>query len=113
MLADLGAKVYAVGLDADQMNVPSTLDIHPVELNVADEEKVASFFESLDQLDILINGAAASFPNEYDFGEFKKVMDINANAVFHFCTLAHPLLVQSDIASIINISSLNSVLLQT
>lgn len=109
ILAELGAKVYAVGLKADQMDVPTGLDIQPVELNVADETKVESFFESLDQLDILINGAAASFPNEYDFNEFKQVMDINTNAVFHFSILAHPLLAKSEMGSIINISSLNSV----
>lgn len=109
ILAELGAKVYAVGLDAKQMDVPKTLDIQPIELDVIDEKKVESFFESLDQLDILVNGAAASFPNEYNFSEFKKVMDINTNAVFHFCVLARPLLAQSKNATIINISSLNSI----
>lgn len=39
ILANLGAKVYAVGLDADKMEVPTALDIHPVVLNVADEKR--------------------------------------------------------------------------
>lgn len=109
ILAELGAKVYAVGLEANQLDVQKALSIQPIELDVTDERKVESFFETLDQLDILINGAAASLPNEYNLSEFKKVIDINTNALFHFCILAQPLLAQSDIGTIINISSLNSI----
>lgn len=43
ILAELGARVYAVGLKADQMDVSTGLDIQPVELNVADEKKLNPF----------------------------------------------------------------------
>ena len=38
--ADLGAKVYAVGLQADQLEIPAGKDVIAVELDVTDEGKV-------------------------------------------------------------------------
>lgn len=43
ILAELGAKVYAVGLEADQLDVPTALDIQPIELDVSDEKKLNHF----------------------------------------------------------------------
>lgn len=62
-LAKLGAKVYAVGLKADVLEVPAGLNIEVVELDVTDEGAVKKFFSKLDQVDILFNGAGANFEN--------------------------------------------------
>lgn len=108
-LADLGAKVYAVGLKADQLGVPAGLDVTPIELDVTDEPNVEKFINGLDSLDILFNGAGVNLPNQHEIGSFKKSIDINLNSVFHFSTLARPLLAKSDIGSIINVSSMLAI----
>lgn len=108
-LAKLGAKVYAVGLKADALEVPKGLNIEAVELDVTDEGAVKEFFSKLDQVDILFNGAGANFENQYDISTYKKLMDLNANSVFHLSTLAHPLLKKSDIGNIVNVSSMYAI----
>lgn len=108
-LADLGAKVYAVGLKADQLEIPNGLDVEAVELDVTDESGVEKFMKGLDSLDILFNGAGVNLANQHEFGSFKKTIDINLNAVFHFSTLARPLLAKSKIASIVNVSSMLAI----
>lgn len=108
-LANLGAKVYSLGLQADQVTVPEGLDITPIELDVTDEVTVKNFFKDLDQLDILFNGAGANFGDQYQIEGFKKIMDLNANSVFHISTQAHSLLKNSDIGSIVNVSSMLAI----
>lgn len=108
-LAELGAKVYAVGLKADQLEIPEGLEVEAVELDVTDESGVEKFMKGLDSLDILFNGAGVNMANQHDFGPFKKTIDINLNAVFHFSKLARPLLAKSKIASIINVSSMLAI----
>ena len=65
-LAELGAKVYAVGLKADLLEIPEGLDIKAVELDVTDESGVKQFIASLDSLDILFNGAGVNLPNQHE-----------------------------------------------
>lgn len=108
-LAELGAKVYAAGLKSEALNIPSGLDIIPVELDVTDEPAVEKFMASLESLDILFNGAGVNLPDQYNQQTFKKVIDINMNAVFHFSTLAQPLLAKSEIGTIINVSSMLAI----
>src|SRR5690606_21236025 len=108
-LAELGAKVYAVGLKADLLEIPEGLDIKAVDLDVTDESGVEQFIQSLDSLDILFNGAGVNPPNQHEFNSFRKSIDINLNSVFHISTLARPLLAKSKIASIINVSSMLAI----
>lgn len=108
-LAELGAKVYALGLKADLLEIPEGLDVEAVEFDVTDEKAATEFFSKLDQLDILFNGAGVNLPNQMDINMYKKVMDINANSVFHLSTLAQPLLAKSDVASIVNVSSMLAI----
>ena len=108
-LAELGAKVYAVGLKADLLEIPEGLDIEAVELDVTDESGVRQFIESLDSLDILFNGAGVNLPDQHEIGAFKKSIDINLNSVFHISTLARPLLAKSESASITNVSSMLAI----
>lgn len=107
--AKLGAKVYAAGLQSEALDVPDGLDIVPVELDVTDEPAVVEFMASLESLDILFNGAGVNLPEQYEQNTFKKVIGINMNAVFHFSTLAQPLLAKSEIGSIINVSSMLAI----
>lgn len=108
-LASLGAKVYAVGLGSENTHVPNGLDIEPVELDVTKEDKVKHFFDGLDQLDILFNGAGIAGDNERELGKFKKVVEIHLTGSFLFSELARPLLKKSDMASIVNVSSMSAI----
>lgn len=65
--------------------------------------------KGLDTLDILFNGAGVNLPNQYELDSFKKSIDINLTSAFHISTLARPLLAKSDIASIINVSSMLAI----
>jgi len=105
-LAQLGAKVYALGLKADQFKVPAGLDIESIEFDVTNEEKVTDFFAKLPSLDILFNNAGANFDNQYDYETFKRLIDLNLNSVFLLSKLSQPLLAKSSIASIVNVSSM-------
>ncbi|WP_447957417.1 SDR family NAD(P)-dependent oxidoreductase [Vreelandella sp. EE7] len=108
-LANLGAKVYALGLEADKLEVPAGLDVSAFEMDVTDEQKVESFFAKLDQLDILFNAAGICPSEQYDYALYKKIMDINVNSAFHLSTLAQPLLKASDLGSIVNTSSMYAI----
>ncbi|MFD1032399.1 SDR family NAD(P)-dependent oxidoreductase [Metaplanococcus flavidus] len=108
-LAKLGAKVYAAGLNSEALNIPDGLDIVPVEIDVTDEPAVEKFMKSLESLDILFNGAGVNLPEQFAQNTFKKVIDINMNAVFHFSTLAQPLLAKSEIGTIVNVSSMLAI----
>lgn len=108
-LAALGAHVHAVGLQADQFDVPEGVTIDKHELDVTDEAGVAAFFEGLDLLDILVPAAGLTLGEaEQTSTGFRKVIDINLLAVQDFCYRAAPLLARSDAGSIVCIASMMS-----
>lgn len=108
-LAELGAKVYALGLKSNLLEIPSGLNIEAVEMDVTDEPAIDKFFKGLKSLDILFNGAGVNLPNQHEFKSFKKSIDINLNSVFNISTLARPLLAKSKIGSIVNVSSMLAI----
>ncbi len=108
-LAELGAKVYALGLKSNLLEIPSGLNIEAVEMDVTDEPAVEKFFKGLKSLDILFNGAGVNLPNQHEIKSFKKSIDINLNSVFHISTLARPLLAKSKTGSIVNVSSMLAI----
>ena len=108
-LAELGAKVYALGLKSNLLEIPSGLNIEAVEMDVTDEPAVEKFFKGLTSLDILFNGAGVNLPNQHEIKSFKKSIDINLNSVFNISTLARPLLAKSKTASIVNVSSMLAI----
>lgn len=110
-LARLGAKVYALGLEADKTEVPAALEdsVETVEMDVSDNEAVEAFFGNLDELDILVNAAGMALPDQYPVDNFRKVMDVNATATFHLTNLAAPLLKNSEVKSVVNVSSMYAI----
>lgn len=95
-LAEHGAKVYAVGLGADQVSFPSELDIHVSEVDVTKDEDLKGLFNSLDQLDILVPAAGITLGDkELEWESFNKVLSIQLNGVYRTINLAHDLLVES------------------
>lgn len=108
-LAALGAHVHAVGLGADDFQVPESLPIEKHELDVTDEAGVAAFFEQLDRLDVLVPAAGLTLGEaEHTTAGFRKVIDINLLGVQDFCYRAAPLLARSDAGSIVCIASMMS-----
>ena len=62
------------------------------------------------KIDIFINNAGIAGKNttvaEYPIDEWKKVIDLNLNAVFYCCKAVVPLLVKNNYGRIVNISSI-------
>lgn len=104
--AEKGAKVWALGLKANEAEYPSGLDITAVEMDVTDEAAIETFFSQIDYIDTLFNGAGMGSADEYDLEVFQKVMQVNLTSVFHISKLAAPALAKSNHPSIINVSSL-------
>lgn len=65
-------------------------------------------FEGLESLDILVNNAGTNIRRravEYEDGEYERIRELNQDAVFDLCRLAHPLLKASGDASVVNVVS--------
>lgn len=107
--ADLGAKVYALGLEARGPESPVHPNIAPVELDVTDRPACAAFFAGLDRLDVLVNCAGISRDRE-EWGDdaFDRVLDVNLASAHRMSQLARPLLAASGAAAIVNIASMYS-----
>lgn len=104
--AQKGAKVWALGLQADKVVYPAGLDIETVEMDVTDKAAVDQFFTSLDHIDTLFNGAGIGSSTEHELDTFNRVMDVNLTSVFYISQCAAKLMTKSTNASIINVSSL-------
>ena len=97
-LTRFGAKVIRVarGAQAD------------IRADVSREEDRARIFESIEQLDILVNNAGTNIRKkaiEYSTDEYRSIRELNMDAAFEMCRLAHPLLRASGDASVINVVS--------
>jgi Tropinone reductase 1 len=69
----------------------------------------ARIFEGLERLDILVNNAGMNIRKkavEYDSTEYERIRELNMDAVFEICRLAHPLLKASGNASVVNVGSI-------
>lgn len=110
LLAELGAEVHALGLGADGVTYPEGLNVHVQELDVTDDDAVAAFFTTLDRLDILVPAAGMTAGPEKEATPegFRKVIDINLNAVQLFATLGAPIMKKNGGGSIVNFASMLS-----
>jgi len=91
-LAELGAEVHALGLGAEAASQADD-GIHFGELDVTDDVALSSFFDGLDQLDILVPAAGISLgPRELEWDSFQRVVSIQLLAVYRTIELARPLL---------------------
>jgi NAD(P)-dependent dehydrogenase (short-subunit alcohol dehydrogenase family) len=106
LLAELGAIVHAVGLEAADIRFPAGLDIRPSEVDVTDDAALAGLFGSLDRLDILVPAAGISMGDrELEWEAFNRVVAIQLLAVYRTIDLAHPLLARAG-GSIVTIASM-------
>lgn len=107
-LAQLGAEVYAVGLDAESESENAPTNLKTMEVDVLDKTALETLFQSLDKLDILVPAAGISIAGrEHEADAFDKVIQINLLAVMDCCRLARNLL-KCKGGSIVTIASMYS-----
>ena len=105
-LRDAGARVIAAGLAPADMGSLQGLDYRA--LDVTDPASIASLFNSLDKLDILVNAAGIiRRATEHEPDVFEQVIAVNLNGTMRCCQAAKPLLLQSR-GSVVNIASMLS-----
>jgi len=104
-LAELGAEVHALGLGAEAASQADD-GIHFGELDVTDDVALSSFFDGLDQLDILVPAAGISLgPRELEWDSFQRVVSIQLLAVYRTIELARSLLAVRG-GSVVTIASM-------
>lgn len=106
LLAERGAHVHAVGLDAATVDGSARITFH--ELDVTSESDVDAFFGGLPALDILVPAAGISLGDkEHDPDAFATVVQINLLAVHRCIRAAEPLLFAGG-GSVVLIASMYS-----
>ena len=113
--ADRGANVHICDIDDAALESLSKKrpDIGFFKADVADENEVNAWFDAaeiaLGGLDVLVNNAGVAGPtapiDKINPNDWRKTIDINLNGHFYCLQRAVPLLKKSDVASIINLSS--------
>jgi len=76
--------------------------------DVSREEDRRRIFENIERLDILVNNAGTNIRKkaiDYTSDEYRLIRELNMDAAFDMCRLAHPLLRSSGDASVINVVS--------
>lgn len=107
-LAQLGARVLALGFDAHKLVVPEGLDLQAMEVDVTDAGAIEAVLGEVDQLDILVNCAGIiRCAEEHEIDVFEKVIDVNLNGTMRCCRLARAKLAESG-GVIINTASMLS-----
>ena len=122
VLADFGADVIILARRADKLeNVAKEIKAKgrkalPLTCDVTKEEEVIIAVEKgikeFGKIDILINNAglgAVTPAEEYDFGEWKKMIDINLNAVFFMAQQVGKEMIKNKYGKIINIASMYGI----
>jgi NAD(P)-dependent dehydrogenase (short-subunit alcohol dehydrogenase family) len=105
-LRDAGAQVIAAGLAPSDMATLQGLEYRA--LDVTDPASISTLFDSLTQLDILVNAAGIiRRAAEHDPDVFEQVIAVNLNGSMRCCQAAKALLLQSR-GCVVNIASMLS-----
>lgn len=103
-LANLGATVHAVGLDAAAARASERVILR--DLDVTDDDDLGALFADLDRLDMLVPAAGISLGDgELEWEAFQRVLAINLHAVYRTIDMARPLLAVRG-GSIVTIASM-------
>ena len=121
LAADPNTHVLCCGRDPAKLaaSLKDRPNVHGVVADVSTNEgrehliaSAKKVFNS-DRLDILINNAGMNIrkkTTDYTDEDYEKIMATNLKSCFHLCQLAHPLLLKSSQASIVNIGSVVGIL---
>ena len=108
-----GAKVFGVGRTPAE-NVISSWSY--ISCDVTNSEALKDFLEYIrndgHKLNVLVNAAGITNPDvaKNALSKFKKTLEVNLVAIFDICFTAIPYLKDSDHGSIINITSIGSIM---
>ncbi len=99
--------VYAIDLNID--DIKYSKNIKPVQLDITDENKVHSFYESINKVDVLINNAGVGVFSPFEqrtAKEFTYVMNVNLLGTFLMSQSAIIIMKKQKYGKIINIGSI-------
>ena len=88
--------------------------VHPIEVDVTDAgavtEAAAATEAALGGIDVLVNNAGISGPNmptwEYPLEDWRRVMAIDLDGVFHCCRAVLPGMIERDYGRVVNVASI-------
>ena len=115
---DSGASVVIWDIDEEAIKMAiSKINSDKVSYQIVDvgnyesiEKNLAEIEKTHKKIDIFINNAGVAGKNttvvDYPLDEWKKVIDLNLNAVFYCCKAVVPYMVKKNYGRIINISSI-------
>ena len=103
--------VNVIGLDVE-FNPRNKYNFFKVQLDLSKYEEIYDFCQKISKVDILINCAGITIPNnsDYNINDWEKTLSINMTAPFLLMRELKSALIDSSNPSIINISSLNGKL---
>ncbi|TVQ36467.1 MAG: SDR family oxidoreductase [Wenzhouxiangella sp.] len=114
-LAERGAQVVLVAREPGRLQQAvqelqaSGHAVTGISADVSNPDNRQALVSQLDgRLDILVNNAGYNLRKaalDYEQGEWRSILETNLFAAFELTRLAHPLLVRSQAASVVNISS--------
>ena len=93
---------------ADRLGSEYGVDVKTYQVDMSDETAVIELFDSIDELDVLVNNAGISYIGllqDMTYEEWKNILCVNLDSVFLTCREAVPLMVREGRGCIINISS--------
>ena len=118
-LARLGYQVVLADLDQREAELAAlrmpTKQSFGLRCDVTNEHDVEFAIETVKKtfgrLDTLVNNAGIVMPEKtqvVESSDFQKILDVHLGGTFRFCRAAYPLLLESQIASIVNVSSVSA-----
>ncbi|TIP29468.1 MAG: SDR family oxidoreductase [Mesorhizobium sp.] len=115
-IAEEGGRVCVWDRDSTQIEQAKAViaDLHSVSVDVADpvavEQAARQTIEVLGAVDILVTSAAITGPNmttwDYPVEDWRRVIDININGVFHCNKALVPHMLERNYGRIVNIASI-------
>lgn len=114
-LAAAGARVTAMARTAERpADIPLAVEYRACDITAAGafETLAEQVFSRTRRLDILVNAAAISLPSSEgsELDRFDRTIDVNLRCTYRICVAAARLMQRSGGGSIINVTSVNSVL---
>lgn len=107
-MAELGASVLALGLQANGPHAPQHDRIRCVELDVTDGPALAEVLSQQGAIDVLVNCAGISRDrDEYELDVFEHVISVNLTSIMRACKAAAPALIRGR-GSVVNVASMFS-----
>ena len=118
-LLDSGAAVSLWDRDAELLEqthaeISSAGDLHRATVELTDAEAVARAADdsaaALGGIDILVNNAGIAGPTvpswEYPLADWRRVIDVDLNAVYYCCRAVVPHMLKQDYGRIVNVASI-------